>query len=367
MHSWIPAILAPVLCAALTTAPQTRELTQPTTTRPAALDVGSAAPPIRAASWLNGNGVAVHERGAPAVFVVTFWAPSSGPCRDVLADLVRLQDRYRARGVVFVGLTEEPAEPVRSFLAGFEPKVTFPLAIDDSGATTRAYCEAAGVGFVPYAFVIGPDRTIAWHGHPRQPEMVTIVEELLSGRYDRDRAVVMVRQARSIEQLETLFRDACANQSWHTALLTLDALLERDVPKQRLLRYKLSILLGELDDCAQAGELADELTKRYAADARFLNSVAWDVVSQPRLPMCDPGIGLRLAQAAYRASHGQDAAIADTYARALHLIGRVDLAIQVQTRAVELSTPEQRGQHERMLKFYQRCQELQAEASADPK
>lgn len=336
------------------------------TSRPALLDVGSPAPPIRAASWINGGGLQVTEPGKPAVFVLTFWASWSGPARAAMEELGNLYGPFRARGVVFLAVTDEPAEAARSFFNASKVP-TCPTAIDDDGATTRAYCEAAGVNFVPYTFIIGPNRTIAWHGHPQQPELAQTLEELLSGRYDAAVTRERVRKSRSLEHLETLFRDACGNQAWQTALLALDSLLSTDAPKPRLLRYKLSILLGEMDDLDLARALADKLLRDYATDFRFLNSAAWDVLSDPRLYVRDPSIGFKLARAAYQASKGSDAAVADTYARALHLIGRTDLAIRVQTHAVELGTPEQRPGYERMLAFYRACQGLQGEATADAK
>ena len=188
---------------------------------------------------------------------------------------------------------------------------------------------AAGVSFVPYTFVIGPDRAVAWHGHPQQAELVLFIDQLLVGTYNRGVARERVRQARGVDRLEAMFRESYESQSWRSALLALDGLLKTDMPKKRLLRYKLSILLGELEDVTQARALADELMRSHAADAGFLNTLAWDVVSAPQMYRHEPEIGLRLAQAAYRASDGQDAAVADTYARALHVIGRVDLAIEV--------------------------------------
>ena len=340
----------------------------PASVQPAALlDVGAPAPEIQATTWLNGGPVAVTQRGQSPVFVITFWASWSGPSRAALPQLVSLNEQYSGRGVVFVGVTEEPADAVRAFLKDLTPALPFRIAIDDDGATTRAYCAAAAVAFVPYTFVVGPDRTLAWHGHPMQDELGTIIEQLLTGKYDRSRAQELVQRFRSVDQLESLFRDAYANESWHTALLALDALLQTDVPKTRLLRYKLSILLGELNEYEQAHTLADELRQRYAGSAKTLNSIAWDIVSQPRLYLRAPEIGFELARDAYRASGGQDASVADTYARALHMIGRVDLAIEVQQRAVETCGPGQRERHEEMLSFYQRCAALQKGATADPK
>jgi thiol-disulfide isomerase/thioredoxin len=220
----------------------------PAPARATLLDVGAPAPPIKASAWLNGAPLAVNEPGKPTVYVVTFWATWSGPSRGALEDLVKLHDKHGGKGVTLVGITDEAIEPVRTFLAEARPTIPFAVALDDRGMTMRAYCEAAGVAFLPYAFVIGPDRTIAWHGHPQQPELAATVEALLADRYDRAQAQELVRKARSADQLEALFRDAYANESWDTALLAVNALLEMDVPKERLWRYKLTLLLGELDD-----------------------------------------------------------------------------------------------------------------------
>jgi len=341
--------------------------TQPATATAAALlDVGDRAPRLEVAGWLNAKPWSLDEPGGPDVVVLVFWATWSGPSRASLPTLVNLHEKYHSRGVKLIGITAEPAETVREFLDRYRPALPFPIALDEAGKTTASYCGGAGVNFVPYCFLLARDRTIAWQGHPEQPELVQFIEELLSGTFDLSAARESVTRARRVDQLEALFRDSCEQQSWRTALLALDRLLELDVPKERLLRYKLTILLGELDDVDAARALTDELMGRYASNARLLNSLAWDVVSEPRLYLRDPEIGLKLATAAYRACGGQDAAVADTYARALHVIGRVDLAIFVQQRAVELAGPNQREACQRMLNFYRRCQELQAGASADP-
>jgi len=338
--------------------------TQPTTSR-AGLDVGDPAPPIAAEEWLGGPAPALGQPAERRIVVLVFWASWSGPSRSVLPEVARLRQAYSPRGVIVAGVTEEPPEEARAFVERFEPGRSFPTALDTNGKLTAAYCRAVGVDFVPYAFVVGPDGLIAWHGHPLQPELAQIIEKLLSGTYDAGAARELVRQAQSVSQLERLFRDAYAGGSWRTALLALDGLLKKDVSKPRLLRYKLSILLGDLGDLEEARRLGDELLRDYAGDARFLNSVAWDVWSDSRLYERDPELGLKLARAAYDASGGRDAAVADTYARALHLIGRTDLAVRVQESAVARSNSEQRAEHQRRLEFYRRCQELRGQLGAE--
>ncbi|MGD8452677.1 MAG: redoxin domain-containing protein [Phycisphaerae bacterium] len=369
MRTWIAVAAAAALAATWSVTPRRECQAQQSapTTQPVLLDVGSPAPPVRAETWLNGPAVAVDQGDDKHIYVVAFWAGWSSPSVAALPALVALHERFVERGVTIVAVTEDRVDAVRDFLEKADPKLPFRVAVDVDGATTRAYCEAAGVGFVPYAFVIGQDHTIAWHGHPQQPELAQIVEQLLRGDYDLEAAARLVQQSRSVDQLEALFRDACAGQAWHTALLALDALLQTDVPQQRLLRYKLSILLGELGDLEAARAFADQMIAQRGEQAALLNSLAWDVVSEPRLYTRDPAIGFKLARAAFKAGGGRDAGIADTYARALHLVGRVDLAVTVQRKAVELATPLQREQFEKMLTFYEQCAALARDATAEPK
>jgi tetratricopeptide (TPR) repeat protein len=338
----------------------------PPATAPAALDVGSPAPPIRAAAWLNGKSVQIERRPDSPVLVLTFFDPSSGPCRAVLPALSALQDRDRQRGLICIGVTDEATREVQRFLEYVRPQVSFRIAIDDRGATTAAYCGAIGINFLPYSFIIARNGTIAWHGHPQQPELEQYVEQLLSGKYNQAQAREAVHRALGVEQLETVFREAYANQSWRTALLALNQLLDTNAPKDRLLRYKLEIVLGEQRDQNAARALVAQILKDYPANARLLNSLAWDVVSTDRLYLQDPEIGLQLAQAAYHASGGQDPAILDTYARALHLLGRIDLAIAVEEKAVRLGKDPDRQLFEQRLTFYRRCQNLQGGLHAEP-
>ena len=332
----------------------------------AMLNVGAPAPPIRATNWLNGKAVQIERQADSPVIVLTFVDTSAGPSRGALPALSALQERERQRGLICIAVTDEPTAEVQKFIEHTRPPLTIRVAIDDQGATAHAYCAAIGINFRPYSFIVARDGTIAWHGHPQQPELVQYVEQLLSGKYNLEQAREAVHRALTTEQLETVFREAYASQSWGTALLALDRLLEAGAPKDRLLRYKLAILLGEQRDQAAARALVAEVLKNYSANARLLNSLAWDVVSTDRLYFQDPEIGLQLSQAAYRASGGQDPAVLDTYARALHLLGRLDLAIAVQEKAVRLATDPERQVFQERLAFYRRCQALQANLTAEP-
>jgi thiol-disulfide isomerase/thioredoxin len=59
------------------------------------------------------------------LLVVNFWATWCAPCREEMPAFVRLQERWAARGVQFIGIANDEPEKVRRF--GEELRITYPL------------------------------------------------------------------------------------------------------------------------------------------------------------------------------------------------------------------------------------------------
>src|SRR4051812_35831736 len=76
--------------------------------------VGTAAPEIKAAEWLNSEGVSLAKLSKNIV-VVEFWATWCPPCRKSIPHLIELNDKYKDKGVTIVGLTDEPMSKVKAF------------------------------------------------------------------------------------------------------------------------------------------------------------------------------------------------------------------------------------------------------------
>lgn len=77
---------------------------------------------------LNGRTISVADYKGK-VLLVNFWATWCIPCRTEIPDLVRLQRKYRSRGLRIVGVTYPPEElsDVRSFVRRL--KMNYPITI----------------------------------------------------------------------------------------------------------------------------------------------------------------------------------------------------------------------------------------------
>lgn len=142
-------------------------LTVPAT---AAVSVGQPAPAISANDWLNVPPLSLAKlRGK--IVVVEFWATWCGPCRTTIPHLVKLHEKYRAKGVVIMGLTEESkakAEP-------FAKQMGMTYAVGCGSRSSNTY----GVRGIPHAFVVDVAGRVVWRGHPAGTAMETAIQEQL--------------------------------------------------------------------------------------------------------------------------------------------------------------------------------------------
>jgi len=116
--------------------------------------VGALAPDFELETLDGGRFRLSDWRGHPVM--LNFWASWCPPCRAEAPVLVRLQERYRADGLIVAGVNiEEARDPARGFVEQYG--TTFVVPMDFSGEVTRAY-QVVGP---PYTYFIRPDGTIA--------------------------------------------------------------------------------------------------------------------------------------------------------------------------------------------------------------
>jgi peroxiredoxin len=86
------------------------------------------------------------------VMVVNFWATWCAPCIEEMPGFVRLQDKYRERGVVFVGVAIDDADAVAPFMEKLG--VNYPVLTAEAAGYELLKAAGDSKGVMPYTLLI---------------------------------------------------------------------------------------------------------------------------------------------------------------------------------------------------------------------
>lgn len=125
---------------------------------------GDEAAPLKIKEWIKGQPVDVKD--GKNVYVVEFWATWCPPCRVSIPHLTQLQKRFKDKGVVVVGISDEPAAKVKPFVTRMGAKMDYTVACDDARQTFAQYMEAYRHDGIPTAFIVDKSGKVVWDGHP---------------------------------------------------------------------------------------------------------------------------------------------------------------------------------------------------------
>jgi cytochrome c biogenesis protein CcmG/thiol:disulfide interchange protein DsbE len=104
------------------------------------------------------NGASVHLADFKGrVILLNYWATWCGPCKVEIPDLVALQDQYKDKGFVVLGVSQDDdPETLRSFAGTF--KMNYPILV---GRDLPEVLDAQGpLWGLPTSYLIGRDGTI---------------------------------------------------------------------------------------------------------------------------------------------------------------------------------------------------------------
>jgi len=130
--------------------------------------VGETLPDLR----LNFMGPNPDYANKPVL--LEFWATWCPPCRESIPHLNELHAKYKDRGLVIIGVTDEPSGVIRKFQR--DTPMDYAVATDSGGKLNKEM----GVDGIPHAFLADASGKIVWDGHPMRLREEQI-EEVLGG------------------------------------------------------------------------------------------------------------------------------------------------------------------------------------------
>lgn len=119
---------------------------------------------------VNFVGASPKLEGQPVL--LEFWATWCPPCRESIPHLNELYKKYKAKGLVIIGVTAEPNQVIRKFQK--DVPMEYPTATDTGGRLA----EKMGVSGIPTAFLANKAGVIVWEGHPATLSETTIDKAL---------------------------------------------------------------------------------------------------------------------------------------------------------------------------------------------
>ncbi len=329
------------------------------------LTVGSDAPSLDIEHWIqDGNGKFKHvkefEKGK--VYVVEFWATWCGPCVQSMPHLAQLQSDYATKGVQIISISDEDMGTIDSFLAREvrggkaveadgkkqtyrELTSAYCLTTDPDRSVAIAYMEAARQGGIPTAFIVGKDSKIEWIGHPMRMDetLAAVVED----RWDRAAYIAELKMQEELNNAVQEIDGLVQRKEFDKAIELADKLVEKHPKVFQIKVLKLEVMvLGDKSEVATA--YAESLFKDMADRPDLVSVIAWhlyeaNATGRLKAESMVPVAIQAMEQAITKLEKENKANAMDTLAHLLSLKGENAKAIEIETKAIEMASQQDKA------------------------
>jgi thiol-disulfide isomerase/thioredoxin len=94
------------------------------------------------------------------LLVINFWATWCAPCKEEMPIFAKLQEKYRGKGVQFIGIAADTVSNVANFAQ--KTPVSYPLLPDEARAIEFSKRLGNRLGLLPHTVVVAPGGEIVY-------------------------------------------------------------------------------------------------------------------------------------------------------------------------------------------------------------
>ena len=313
-----------------------------------AISIGSKAPEILVATWIQGDPVRAFEAGQ--IYVLEFWATWCGPCRSAIPHLSKLAKAHAGK-VTVIGVnvferetqgTPKGIEAIEKFVRSMGDSMSYAVCVDGTdNYMAQAWMHASGRQGIPASFVVDGNGVIAWIGHPLGG-LDDVIYGLLDGTFDLEAGKAALseqenQQAEMQKRMQKLqpYIAAVEKGDYDTACREIDLLASdpgQDANGLQILRFQAAASCHrEADAVRIAEQVIEEPGNRNALSIGMV--VAELETASPTLVQ----LGIRAIESTMRQFPGMDhlfffkGALATLYLRS----GQQPRALSLATQAVD--------------------------------
>jgi thiol-disulfide isomerase/thioredoxin len=270
----------------------------------------------------HGTGLPVHEIIPGRTHIVIIWGTWCTASIGSMPTFSELQTRYADElTVLAVAIRElvpadEQVENLIKYVSRHKEEIIFSTSVDPEETIEHSWKTASNQRGTPAAFIVGRDGRVAWIGHGLDPEIPSIVEEVITSKWDADSA-----RATRLEMLQARHMDERTERSSDFGLLYhFESLVTED---KRIRAYQLTQAIRQ--------------TGTFDSKPYWLNHLAWYLVKDDGWGEQAAVIARDTAQHTLHLLDRDDADVLDTLALSYFRLGEYNSAINAAERAIEIT------------------------------